>query len=345
MVRYTALKGYYELEKTIGCGGFAKVKLATHVLTGEKVAIKIMEKAHLGDDLPRVQLEMKALKNLSHQHICKLFQVIETETHYFMVMEYCAGGELFDHIVEKSRLSENEARYFFRQIVSAVAYLHERGYAHRDLKPENVLFDKEQVIKLIDFGLCAKPREGMDSQLATSCGSPTYAAPELVVGNKYFGSQVDVWSMGVLLYALLCGYLPFDDNNIDSLYRKILSGKYDEPEWLSAGSKRLINSMLQVDPNNRITIEKLTCHPWLTMGYIGPVSKGVHGIHEKDHECLEVMSEFHRVSRSTMWSNLSSWKYDYDTATYLLLLMRKRRGLPIKLITSSRYAFRKRLVS
>lgn len=184
MVRYGALKGLYDLEKTIGSGGFAKVKLATHIATGEKVAIKIMDKTSLGDDLPRVKLEVQALKTLLHQHICRLYQVIETESHYFMVIEYCSGGELFDHIVEKNKLSETESRKFFRQIVSAVAYLHSLGYAHRDLKPENVLLDKEENLKLIDFGLCAKPKNGIDSHLQTSCGSPTYAAPELILGKK-----------------------------------------------------------------------------------------------------------------------------------------------------------------
>lgn len=135
MVRFAALKGLYETEKTIGCGGFAKVKLATHIATGEKVAIKIMDKNQLKEDLPRVRLELKALKTLSHEHICKLYQIIETPTHFFIVMEYCAGGELFDHIVEKNRLTESESRSFFRQILSAVAYLHSLGYAHRDLKP------------------------------------------------------------------------------------------------------------------------------------------------------------------------------------------------------------------
>lgn len=153
MVRYNVLKGLYETERTIGCGGFAKVKLATHLATGEKVAIKIMDKSLLKEDLPRIRLELKALKTLSHKHICKLYQVvilnihchlfyllcfqqiIETETHFFIVMEYCSGGELFDHIVEKTRLTEGESRAFFRQIVSAVAYLHCLGYAHRDLKP------------------------------------------------------------------------------------------------------------------------------------------------------------------------------------------------------------------
>lgn len=137
-------------------------------------------------------------------------------------MEYCSGGELFDHIVEKNRCTESESRMFFRQIVSAVAYLHSLGYAHRDLKPENVLLDKDQNLKLIDFGLCARPEGGIQSPLFTSCGSPTYAAPELVLGNQYLGPEVDVWAMGVLLYALLAGFLPFDDQHIDSLYKKIL---------------------------------------------------------------------------------------------------------------------------
>ncbi|XP_068084955.1 maternal embryonic leucine zipper kinase [Anabrus simplex] len=332
MVRYAVLKGLYDLEKTIGCGGFAKVKLATHCLTREKVAVKIMEKACLGADLPRVKLELQALQTLSHHHICKLYQIIETDTHFFMVVEYCSGGELFDHIVERNRLGEMHARSFFRQIVSAVAYLHEHGYAHRDLKPENVLLDKDQNLKLIDFGLCAKPTGGLESHLYTSCGSPTYAAPELILGKKYLGSEVDIWSMGVLLYALLCGFLPFDDDNIESLYKKILSGRYDEPIWLSAESKRLIRCMLQVDPKRRITIDKLLCHPWLLVGYGDPVSKeSLFEMHERDDHCVKVMAQYYGKSVEEMWSQLSSWNYDYDTATYFLLLARRKRGLPVRL--------------
>ncbi|KAG8337501.1 hypothetical protein J6590_019902 [Homalodisca vitripennis] len=139
-------------------------------------------------------MELEALKNLSHHHICKLYQVIETETHFFLVMEYCSGGELFDHIVQCSRLSEMESRSFFRQILSAVAYLHSKGYVHRDIKPENVLLDKDQCVKLIDFGLCAKPCPAIDSYLETACGSPTYAAPELIKGDKYLGIHLSVIS-------------------------------------------------------------------------------------------------------------------------------------------------------
>lgn len=342
MVRYAVLKGLYDLEKTIGCGGFAKVKLATHILTKEKVAIKIMEKACLGDDLPRVKLELEALKSLSHHHICKLYQVIETDTHFFMVVEYCSGGELFDHIVERSRLSECQSRSFFRQIVSGVGYLHKHGYVHRDLKPENVLLDKDQNLKLIDFGLCAKPTGGLDSPLFTSCGSPTYAAPELILGKKYLGSEVDIWSMGVLLYALLCGFLPFDDDSIDSLYKKILSGRYDEPSWLSAESKQLIRFMLQVDPKKRITIDDLLCHPWIMLGDGDPVcTDSLYEMHEKNEACVTIMAQCYSMSKEAMWSQLSSWKYDYDTATYFLLLARKKCGLPLKL---TRYSLKTRLI-
>ncbi|TNM85604.1 hypothetical protein fugu_007875 [Takifugu bimaculatus] len=218
---------YYEVYETIGSGGFAKVKLGRHILTGEKVAIKIMNKKDLGDDLPRVKVEIEAMKNLSHQHICRLYHVIETSTQIFMVIEYCTGGELFDYIIAKDRLSEQETRVFFRQIVSAMAYVHSQGYAHRDLKPENLLIDEDHNLKLIDFGLCAKPKGGLGYELMTCCGSPAYAAPELIQGKAYIGSEADVWSMGVLLFALLCGYLPFDDDNFMILYKKITLGHID----------------------------------------------------------------------------------------------------------------------
>ncbi|XP_074992534.1 maternal embryonic leucine zipper kinase isoform X14 [Calonectris borealis] len=255
---YEEILKYYELHETIGTGGFAKVKLARHLLTGEKVAIKIMDKFALGDDLPRVKIEIDAMKNLSHQHICQLYHVIETSKKIFMVLEYCPGGELFDYIISKDRLSEEEARVFFRQIVSAIAYVHSQGYAHRDLKPENLLIDKEHNLKLIDFGLCAKPKGGLDYHLNTCCGSPAYAAPELIQGKAYIGSEADIWSMGVLLYALLCGSLPFDDDNVMAVYRKIMRGKYSIPKWLSPSSTLLLNQMLQVKSEKTMTCEDVS---------------------------------------------------------------------------------------
>ncbi|XP_074992518.1 maternal embryonic leucine zipper kinase isoform X2 [Calonectris borealis] len=293
---YEEILKYYELHETIGTGGFAKVKLARHLLTGEKVAIKIMDKFALGDDLPRVKIEIDAMKNLSHQHICQLYHVIETSKKIFMVLEYCPGGELFDYIISKDRLSEEEARVFFRQIVSAIAYVHSQGYAHRDLKPENLLIDKEHNLKLIDFGLCAKPKGGLDYHLNTCCGSPAYAAPELIQGKAYIGSEADIWSMGVLLYALLCGSLPFDDDNVMAVYRKIMRGKYSIPKWLSPSSTLLLNQMLQVK-----------------LGHL-------------DEDCITELSVFHKQSRESISELISEWKYDQMSATYLLLQSKKARG-------------------
>ncbi|XP_043270307.1 maternal embryonic leucine zipper kinase-like isoform X2 [Venturia canescens] len=254
-----------------------------------------------------------------------------------MIIEHCSGGELFDHIVDKNRLSESESRKFFRQIVSAVAYLHSLGYAHRDLKPENVLLDRDQNLKLIDFGLCAKPKGGMQAHLYTSCGSPTYAAPELILGKKYLGSEVDIWSMGVLLYALLCGFLPFDDGNIENLYKKILSGKYDEPSWLSSSSKRIIRAMLQTDPKKRITIGELCTHAWITSGFLNPVTFVKKINFERDDEVLSTMAAICGEQNEDIWRTLTkSARTDYRTATYLLLLDRKMKGLSLKISSSSK---------
>lgn len=317
----------YILLETIGTGGFAKVKLAIHVLTGEKVAIKIMDKQTLGEDLPRIQVEIAALKELSHQHICRLYQVVETESKIFLVLEYCPGGELFDYIVERERLEEVEARQFFRQIVAAVAYIHYRGYAHRDLKPENLLLDEDQNLKLIDFGLCAKPKGGMTTQLETCCGSPAYAAPELITGQEYIGSQADVWSMGVLLYALVCGFLPFDDDNVAVLYKKIQKGEYECPSWLPDDTAGLLAQMLEVDPRQRITITSLLSHPWLAKGYRMSINyRSTYQFHPLDDDAVTELAVHYGRSKRSIEMELQQLKYDYMTATYLLLVLRKRKG-------------------
>uniref|UniRef100_A0A673LC89 Maternal embryonic leucine zipper kinase n=1 Tax=Sinocyclocheilus rhinocerous TaxID=307959 RepID=A0A673LC89_9TELE len=323
---------HYEVYETIGSGGFAKVKLGRHILTGEKVAIKIMEKKDLGDDLPRVKIEIEAMKNLSHQHVCRLYHVIETSSKIYMVLEYCPGGELFDYIIAKDRLSEEETRVFFHQIISAMAYVHSQGYAHRDLKPENLLIDEDHNLKLIDFGLCAKPKGGLGFELLTCCGSPAYAAPELIQGKAYIGSEADVWSMGVLLYALLCGFLPFDDDNCMVLYRKITRGKYSNPHWLSPASILLLNQMMQVDPKRRLTVKQLLDHPWVMKGYSTPVEwQSKHPLGHIDEDCITEMAVASKQSRQLTIQLVSEWKYDQMTATYLLLLAKKRQGRPVRL--------------
>lgn len=331
---YAALDGQYELHETIGSGGFAKVKVATHLLTGEKVAIKIMDKRQLGDDLPRIYLEIDAMKQLTHRHVCKLYQVLETDAKIFMILEYCPGGELFDYIVERDRLEEDDARMFFRQIASAVAYIHNMGYAHRDLKPENLLLDDEQNLKLIDFGLCANPAGGMDQRLATCCGSPAYAAPELVSGRHYLGSEADIWSMGVLLYALLCGFLPFDDENLGALYRKIQAGMYEKPEWLSPGSRDFLSVMLQVEPKRRISVTQLLTHPWITQGQpngIDPIlNYKTCGV---DEDVITEIAVHQGKSRVAVRQAVCKWSHDYLTATYYLLLTQKMKGKTVRLIS------------
>ncbi|KAK6128843.1 hypothetical protein DH2020_037409 [Rehmannia glutinosa] len=211
----------YKLGKTLGIGSFGKVKIAEHALTGHKVAVKILNRKKIKnmDMEEKVRREIKILRLFMHPHIIRLYEVVETHSDIYVVMEYVKSGELFDYIVEKGRLHEEEARIFFQQIISGVEYCHRNMVVHRDLKPENLLLDSKCNVKIADFGLSNIMRDG--HFLKTSCGSPNYAAPEVISGKLYAGPEVDVWSCGVILYALLCGTLPFDDENIPNLFKKI----------------------------------------------------------------------------------------------------------------------------
>ncbi|KAK4279402.1 hypothetical protein QN277_011189 [Acacia crassicarpa] len=252
----------YKMGKTLGIGSFGKVKIAEHVLTGHKVAIKILNRRKIKnmEMEEKVRREIKILRLFMHPHIIRLYEVIETPTDIYVVMEYVKSGELFDYIVEKGRLQEDEARNFFQQIISGVEYCHRNMVAHRDLKPENLLLDSKCNVKIADFGLSNIMRDG--HFLKTSCGSPNYAAPEVISGKLYAGPEVDVWSCGVILYALLCGTLPFDDENIPNLFKKIKGGIYTLPSHLSPGARDLIPRMLVVDPMKRMTIPEIRQHPW-----------------------------------------------------------------------------------
>ena len=258
--------GDYIVKHTIGKGTFSRVKLGINKYSGEKVAIKILDKLKIveKEDLERIIREMRMLSELDNEHVIKVYQIYEDDNHYLIIMEYCEGGELFNYIVEKQKLSENETAFFYYQIIEGIEYIHSKGIAHRDLKPENLLLDKDKKIKIIDFGL-SNYFDGVQ-KLETPCGSPCYASPEMVGGNKYNGFFIDVWATGIILFAMLCGYLPFEDDNNDILFKQILSAKIDYPSHLSDLSKDLLKKIIETNPEKRIKIEEIKKHPFYLLG-------------------------------------------------------------------------------
>ncbi|KAJ8706413.1 hypothetical protein PYW08_011039 [Mythimna loreyi] len=261
--------GNYELEKTIGTGNFAVVKLATHIITKTKVAIKIIDKSRLDEDnLKKTFREIAIMKKLRHPHIVRLYQVMESSHTIYLVTEYAPNGEIFDHLVSRGRMTEPEAARAFAQMVAAVGYCHANGVVHRDLKAENLLLDKNMNIKLADFGFSNEFTAG--SPLATWCGSPPYAAPELFEGRQYDGPKADIWSLGVVLYVLVCGALPFDGSTLHELRSVVLSGKFRIPYFMSQDCEHLIRHMLVVEPEKRLSLRSVARHRWLEAHQPGP---------------------------------------------------------------------------
>jgi len=258
--------GDYIIKKTIGKGTFSKVKLGIHKETKQKVAIKILEKSELveKDDIERLIREMEMLNSLDNLNIVKVFEINEDENNYFIIMEYCEGGELFNYIVKNQRLTEKETAYFFYQIINGVEYIHSKGIVHRDLKPENLLLNENKIIKIIDFGL-SNYFDGKNL-LHTPCGSPCYASPEMVGGNKYNGFYIDIWAIGIILFAMMCGYLPFEDENNDNLFKKILKCKLNYPKHLSEISKDIMKKILVTDPEERIKLDEIKRHKFYLWG-------------------------------------------------------------------------------
>ncbi|KAF9547430.1 hypothetical protein EC957_008440 [Mortierella hygrophila] len=258
--------GPYLLGKTLGKGSSGCVKLARHRKTNEKVAVKIISKASLANKAAvhrGIEREIAIMKLINHPHVIRLYDVYETEKELFLVMEFVAGGELFEYLVNKGRLDESEALRFFQQIIVGLAFCHKRKICHRDLKPENLLLDDRMNVKIADFGMASLQKTGR--LLETSCGSPHYASPEVVTGLKYDGSSSDIWSCGIILYALLTGHLPFDDENIRQLLSKVKAGKFYMPTDISPGARDLISRMLTVNPKRRITMQGVMMHPWFRM--------------------------------------------------------------------------------
>ncbi|XP_056305762.1 NUAK family SNF1-like kinase 1 [Danio aesculapii] len=259
-----SLKRRFEVLETLGRGTYGKVKRAVERQYGKTVAIKSIRKERLRNDLDRahIQREIEITSSLVHPNIIRLYEVFESRERIVMVMEYASGGELYEHIQDKQRLSEDEARHFFRQITSAVHYCHQNGVVHRDLKLENILLDKDLNVKLADFGLSNRYMRGQC--LDTFCGSPLYASPEIINGLPYHGPEVDCWSLGVLLYALVYGSMPFDGTSYSILKEQIRHGQYKTPNILS-GACSLIEWMLTVKVENRATVENIANHWWLNL--------------------------------------------------------------------------------
>ncbi|KAI9008272.1 kinase-like domain-containing protein [Gaertneriomyces semiglobifer] len=254
----TSSIGNYVFGRTIGEGTYGKVKLATHMLTGTQVAIKIVDSIHA----PIVMREIETWRHMHHPNIIRLFEVLCSETRIFMVMEYCTGGEAFEYICSHGKFEDRGAnvRRVFRQIVEAVGYCHDKQFVHRDLKLENIMFTQELDVKLIDFGFTREVRTR--NLLDTYCGSLAYAAPEMLSGQKYSGPAADVWSLGVILYTLLCGYLPFDDDSEAVVKRKILGLEYELPDFLCDSTMDLIQRLLKIDGSQRMSIKDVLSHPW-----------------------------------------------------------------------------------
>mgnify|MGYP002623992661 CR=1 FL=1 len=329
-------KGNYILEETIGEGAFAKVKLGKHIYTGEKVAIKILNKNKLFqdsneeengnnndnilNDIKKIRKEINILKRLKHRNVVQLYEIMESKTNLYIIMEYCEGKDLFDYIVKKRFLSEKEACIFFQQIIDGVEYLHLSKITHRDLKPENLLLDKNNRICISDFGLSTMS-DKIDSLLETPCGTPSYAPPEMLRGEKYDGCKSDIWSCGIILYSMLVGNLPFAESKEDLIYKNIMKHNYYYPQHLSNEAIDLIENMLNIYPDERYSFSQIKNHKWFNI--IKPKLRPgiIFGIHKIpiDEKILEKVEQF-GYDKKKCYESIMNNCYDTNSSIYFLLL-------------------------
>jgi len=328
------LKCDFIIKQVIGEGTFATVRLAINKQTGEQVAIKIMDLNRIQkEDRIRIDREIKVLKNLHHPNIVHLYSEVQIEDIIYLVTEYVKGKELFDYIVMKKKLSENESCLFYQQIISGIEYLHKLKYVHRDIKPENLLINEEtKELKIVDFGLSNIYTNSNNNLLESACGSPSYAAPEMLNGEKYRAPPVDIWSSGIVLYAMLCGYLPFEDDDNDILYDKICKGKFTIPNHVSEKARDLLHKILVTDPKKRLTIHQIKNHPWfssynnkgklmmseglLLTKYVIPV----------DEDVVSSINKKFNISEEEIRVSILSNKHDNISTIYYLLLHKKIRN-------------------
>uniref|UniRef100_A0A8B9GZC9 BR serine/threonine kinase 2 n=1 Tax=Astyanax mexicanus TaxID=7994 RepID=A0A8B9GZC9_ASTMX len=321
--------GPYRLEKTLGKGQTGLVKLGVHCVTCQKVAIKIVNREKLSESvLMKVEREIAILKLIEHPHVLKLHDVYENKKYLYLVLEHVSGGELFDYLVKKGRLTPKEARKFFRQIMSALDFCHSHSICHRDLKPENLLLDEKNNIRIADFGM-ASLQVG-DSLLETSCGSPHYACPEVIRGEKYDGRKADVWSCGVILFALLVGALPFDDDNLRNLLEKVKLGVFHMPHFIPPDCQNLLRGMIEVDASKRLTWYLLTTPPTLPQ-CLCPVPRkvAIRSLPSADDIDPDVLESMHSLGcfrdKNKLMKDLLSDDDNQEKMIYFLLLDRKER--------------------
>ncbi|XP_015665716.1 serine/threonine-protein kinase BRSK2 isoform X1 [Protobothrops mucrosquamatus] len=327
--------GPYRLEKTLGKGQTGLVKLGIHCITGQKVAIKIVNREKLSESvLMKVEREIAILKLIEHPHVLKLHDVYENKKYLYLVLEHVSGGELFDYLVKKGRLTPKEARKFFRQIVSALDFCHSYSICHRDLKPENLLLDEKNNIRIADFGM-ASLQVG-DSLLETSCGSPHYACPEVIKGEKYDGRRADMWSCGVILFALLVGALPFDDDNLRQLLEKVKRGIFHMPHFIPPDCQNLLRGMIEVEPEKRLSLEQIQKHPWFLGGKNEPepeqpiprkvAIRRIQSVSELDPDVLDSMHSLGCFrDKNKLKQELQNEGENQEKMIYYLLLDRKER--------------------
>ncbi|KAL0736143.1 hypothetical protein Bca4012_012353 [Brassica carinata] len=268
------LFGKYEMGRLLGKGTFAKVYYGKEITGGgESVAIKVINKDQVlkrQGMMEQIKREISIMKLVRHPNIVELKEVMATKTKIFFVMEFVRGGELFDR-VSRGKLHEDAARRYFQQLISAVDFCHSRGVSHRDLKPENLLLDENGDLKISDFGLSALPEQILhDGLLHTQCGTPAYVAPEVLRKKGYDGAKADIWSCGVVLYVLLAGCLPFRDENLMNMYRKIFRADFEFPPWFSTETRRLVSRLLVVDPDRRISMTEIMRTPWFRENFAPP---------------------------------------------------------------------------
>ena len=321
--------GNYTLGTEIGSGAFGKVVLGTHILTGESVAIKILDKLILSqtpEDYELVYQEIAILKIVKHKNIAQLYEIMETPQNIYIVMEYCEGKDLMDYILLKTRLGELESLKLFQQLINALLYLHSQNIAHRDIKIDNMLLDGKKNLKLVDFGLSTKYSD--DELLNQPCGTVVYAAPEVLEGKEYHGMLADVWSSGIVLYGMLSGYLPFCDQDDEVNKQNVLKGDIEIPDFFSPLVKDLLSHMLDMNPMTRYTLQDIQDHAWFNRREAIMIPGIVVGTNRIpiDERILN-MIEAYGLDKNKVREGLMNNRYDDGTAMYALLVRKvKNQG-------------------